>query len=286
MHQIKPTRNNMLPPDPVFTMKSDMGYIHHLNFFQNRTSQLLAATEKGLVYFWDLNTHRASYKREMGESIQAIHSYNDRIITQEKNGIIKLWTVEDFKLINSYKYCGGYCKSITVDDILAVPQENSVDLVNKKTFEKTRTLISNRKNSGQLMALERVTLENKTYILAGFESGDVILWDIVSEKICCCSRLQEQLTTLTFDSSTGRGVCGGASNNLQVFVIDKTFNMTPKCEIILGNEGSSVVRIRPDRQVNKHTVLWQFVVDQDEVYLQLIYNHLSNLYHSNTTRIS
>ncbi|VEN56751.1 unnamed protein product [Callosobruchus maculatus] len=240
MLQIKPTRNNMLPPDPVYTMKSDMGYIHHLNFFQGSTSQLLAATEKGLVYFWDLNTHRASCKKEMGESIQAVHSYTDRIITQEKSGIIKLWSTEDFKMINSYEYCGGYCKSVTIDDILVVPQEKGVDLVDKKTFKKTKTLVSDRKNSGHLMALQMVNLENGTYILAAFESGDVILWDIVSEKICGYSRLQEQLTTLTFDSTMGRGVCGGASNKMQVFAIDKSFNITLKCEIILGNEGCSI----------------------------------------------
>nr|CAH7768217.1 unnamed protein product [Callosobruchus chinensis] len=255
MHHIKPTRNNMLPPDPVFITQSDMGYIHHLNFFQDKSSQLLAATEKGLVYFWDINGQRVSCKKEVGKSIQAIHSYADRIITQERSGTIKLWSMEDFKVIHSYECYGGYCKTITIDDILVVPQENSVDLVDKKDFKKIKTLVSNRKNSGTLMALEWAKLEDGTYILAGFESGDVILWDIVSEKICGYNRLQEQLTTLTFDSSIRRGVCGGASNKMQVFVIDKSFNITVKCEISIGNEGSSIVRIRPDRQVKINVII-------------------------------
>nr|CAH7768219.1 unnamed protein product [Callosobruchus chinensis] len=161
----------MLPPDPVFITQSDMGYIHHLNFFQDKSSQLLAATEKGLVYFWDINGQRVSCKKEVGKSIQAIHSYADRIITQERSGTIKLWSMEDFKVIHSYECYGGYCKTITIDDILVVPQENSVDLVDKKDFKKIKTLVSNRKNSGTLMALEWAKLEDGTYILAGFESG-------------------------------------------------------------------------------------------------------------------
>lgn len=42
----------ILPPDPLFCMKSDMGYVHSLCFKDNTT--LLAATESGFVYFWDL----------------------------------------------------------------------------------------------------------------------------------------------------------------------------------------------------------------------------------------
>lgn len=47
----------ILPPDPVFCLKSDMGYVHSICFPKNNdtfTTNLLAATESGFVYIWDL----------------------------------------------------------------------------------------------------------------------------------------------------------------------------------------------------------------------------------------
>lgn len=47
----------VLPPDPIYCLKSDMGHIHSLCFPKtagNYSSQLLAATESGNVYFWNL----------------------------------------------------------------------------------------------------------------------------------------------------------------------------------------------------------------------------------------
>lgn len=47
----------ILPPDPVFCLKSEMGPIHNLCFLSNEsnaTDLLAAATEEGFVYIWDL----------------------------------------------------------------------------------------------------------------------------------------------------------------------------------------------------------------------------------------
>lgn len=46
----------LLPPDPVFILKGDMGYVHALTFAQeaNFSRHLLASCENGYVYIWDL----------------------------------------------------------------------------------------------------------------------------------------------------------------------------------------------------------------------------------------
>jgi hypothetical protein len=47
----------VLPPDPVFCLKSDMGHVHSLCFpitNESYASKLLAAAENGFIYFWDL----------------------------------------------------------------------------------------------------------------------------------------------------------------------------------------------------------------------------------------
>lgn len=52
----------VLPPDPVFCLKSDMGHVHSLCFDESDgdcTGLLYASTELGYVYLWDLNVRIA-----------------------------------------------------------------------------------------------------------------------------------------------------------------------------------------------------------------------------------
>lgn len=48
----------VLPPDPVYCFRGDMGYVHSLCFpnqlQNNYVDTLLASTESGKVYFWNL----------------------------------------------------------------------------------------------------------------------------------------------------------------------------------------------------------------------------------------
>lgn len=62
----------------------------------------------------------------MGESIQVIHSVGNNLITQEKEGSVKLWELKEgsgFQVTKSYRGGGGYCKSVLFDEFLVVPQE-------------------------------------------------------------------------------------------------------------------------------------------------------------------
>ncbi|CAG9820504.1 unnamed protein product [Phaedon cochleariae] len=99
------------------------------------------------------------------------------------------------------------------------------------------------------MALEKVMIDDKVYIMAGYETGDIILWDLNTFKPCGHLKLHEQITSLTFDPCTRRGVCGNSSNSLQMFTIDKDFNMSLKLELSLTNEGCNIVKLRPDKKI-------------------------------------
>ncbi|KAJ8958521.1 hypothetical protein NQ318_002315 [Aromia moschata] len=247
----------VLPPDPVFCFKSDMGYIHSLCFCAksyNYCPQLLAATEKGTVYFWDLETNRLQHQQHMGESIQKIHYFNDNIITQQKSGLVKLWSVENraYEIVNTYEAGGGYCKSLILKDNLYVPQEDgAVDVLDVNSLKKVKQLTHDKEKTGW------------DYVSAGGQSqweclfirrlrdryGDIILWDLNTFKPCGHIKLQEHITSLTFDPVTCRGVCGSASNTLQLFTIDKSYNMTLKCEVSITNEGCNIVKLRPDGKI-------------------------------------
>ncbi|RZB38599.1 WD40 domain containing protein [Asbolus verrucosus] len=246
----------VLPPDPVFCLKSDMGHIHSLCFptsNENYTSKLLAASEAGFVYFWDLETNRLQHKQLMGESIQAVHSLQNHIITQEKTGLVKLWTIENnsnYELSRTYTCNGGYCRSILLDENLIVPQEDStIDVIDIKTMTKISRLVPHKQKLGNVMCLQKVELGGKIYILGGYETGDVILWEYDTSQPCGHLKLREYITSLTFDPVTGRGICGNASNTLQIFTIDRNFNITLKCEISITNDGCNIVKLRSDRKI-------------------------------------
>ncbi|CAH1165763.1 unnamed protein product [Phyllotreta striolata] len=245
----------ILPPDPVYCFREDMGHIHSLSFCvrsSNFVSHILAGTEKGTVYFWDLETNRLQHKQEMGKSIQALHSFDFKIVTQEKEGCLKLWSVRK----SSYEpektlTCGaGFGKSILVEEALVVPQENGrVDVVDVKTFETIRSLAPDRENLGKIMALEEVTIGSSCCIMAGYETGDVVLWDMNTFRPCGHLKLQDQLTSITYDPVSRRAVAGGASKNLQLFTVDSSYEMAVKLEISITNEGCNVVKLRPDQKI-------------------------------------
>ncbi|CAH1107594.1 unnamed protein product [Psylliodes chrysocephalus] len=245
----------ILPPDPVFCFREDMGHVHCLSFCvrsSNFVSHILAGTEKGTVYFCDLETNRMQHKQEMGESIQSLHSFDFKIITQEKEGILKLWSVKksSYQVDRTHKCAPGFGRSILVEEALFVPQENScVDVIDLDNFEKIKKLSPERENLGSVMALEQVIIGNTTCIMAGYETGDVILWDMNTFQPCGHIKLQDQLTSLTFDSLTKTGVAGGASNFLQLFTINTSYEFAVKLELSITNKGCSIVKLRPDRKI-------------------------------------
>ncbi|GJQ80653.1 hypothetical protein Trydic_g9237 [Trypoxylus dichotomus] len=244
----------VLPPDPVFIFKGDMGYIHSLSFLsceKDHSSTLLVATEAGFVYIWDLETNRMKYKQNMGESIQVIHSIDQSILTQEKRGIIKMWNISEsqYESVCSYECYGGYCKSLLVNEHLVVPQESSkLDMLDFN-MKKIATFVPHDDHLGNCMCLEKAIINGTTYVLAGYESGDVILYDLRSNKSCSRIKLKECITSLSYDSITSRTIVGNSSNMLQLLTIDKSLNMTLKCEISITNEGCGIVKIRPDKKI-------------------------------------
>ncbi|KAB0801159.1 hypothetical protein PPYR_05513 [Photinus pyralis] len=249
----------LLPPDPLFILRSDMGLIHNIEFVFDgfSTSHLLAANEEGYIYLWDLKTNRSTRKEKLGASIQAIHYVPPYLISQEKSGAIKLWHMEmtaNCTLLKEYMSDGAYCRSIVINNTLIVPQVNSqVEAINLQTFEKIRMytplLASPSEKLGYTMALEKVEIGAAVYVLAGYETGDLILWNFLTGEQKVRALFKEHIMSIAFDSVTGKGVCGNSSNLLQVFTIDKDFKIKLKCEILLSSEGCSVVKLRQDRKI-------------------------------------
>ncbi|CAG9770125.1 unnamed protein product [Ceutorhynchus assimilis] len=248
----------ILPPDPLFCFKENMGNVHALCFPERNPDYcdlLLAGTEKGDVYFWDLESNRLQHKQKMGESIQALHAIEYDIITQEKNGLVKLWSIENntgYKVQRSYQAYGGFCKSVLLEKQLILSQEKAtVDIIDIDTFESIRKFVpDDNEKLGTAMCLEAFKIGGTTYLLVGYENGHLILYDYSTAQQCSQLRFKEFTTSVTFDPHSYRGVVANSSNALQVFKIDpECLEIVLQAELVLPNEGCQMVKFRPDHRL-------------------------------------
>lgn len=271
----------LLPPDPVYCLKSpDLSPFHSLCF--HTPERLYAGTAKGTVQLWDLQTNRSTYQLPVGGTggpVIALAHTEDALLTQEKNdpGAVKLW-----QLTNSSGYVlrheahtdhVGFCRFVYHPQLpsssggaapaVIIPRGGSnISILCGRTLEKRQVLnvddgggAAGLPPLGTVMCFLPVQLASGgTYLLAGYESGTLILWDLNCSKIVSHARLatadDECLMTLDYDPVTNRGVAGGSSDKIVVFCLDRqTGEIRRKSEIAIKNAGVHRLRIRKDLKV-------------------------------------
>lgn len=249
---------SVLPPDPVFVLRHvDMDSINSLIFHNN--DKLLAGTVKGNVHIWDLQTNRCTSNFQVGnDPVTALHHTDSHLITQEKGGTLKYWlktntsyVLEKTTETNHMAFCRTDYSSD--DETLVFPQDdNSIGLFNTKDWEK-RTVFApdNSLNLGLLSCLKKFNLRGQDMILAGYESGDFLTWDLRSEKPITEMNLNiGAATCVDFDGLSNRGLVGGTEERLFAITFQtKNIDLTKLQEIPIKNAGLNCVRIRSDRKI-------------------------------------
>lgn len=268
----------LLPPDPVYCLKSpDLSPFHSLYF--HTSERLYAGTAKGTVQLWDLQTNRSTFQLPVGSTspVIALAHTEDALLTQEKNDCaVKLW-----QLTNSSGYVlrheirtdhVGFCRFVYHPQLLLpggaapaviVPRGGSnISILCGQTLEERQILnVEDGAAGGGLPPLGTVMCflpvqlaSGVTYLLASYESGTLILWDLNCSKVVSHVRLttadDECLMTLDYDPVTNRGVAGGSSDKIVVFSLDRqTGEIRRKSEIAIKNAGVHRLRIRKDLKV-------------------------------------
>ncbi|XP_012510446.1 PREDICTED: guanine nucleotide-binding protein subunit beta-like protein 1 isoform X3 [Propithecus coquereli] len=105
---------------------------------------------------------------------------------------------------------------------------------------------------GMLMCLRlwQANSGPRPLLLAGYEDGSVVLWDISERKMC--SRVachEEPVMGLDFDPQKARGVSGSAGKALAVWSLDGRQALQVRGTHELTNPGVAEVTIRPDRKI-------------------------------------
>ncbi|XP_058115801.1 guanine nucleotide-binding protein subunit beta-like protein 1 [Anopheles ziemanni] len=255
----------LLPPDPVICLRSPEQSSYHSLCFRT-PEHLYAGTLKGTVQLWDLQTNRVSYQLTVGSSsILNLAHTEDALITQEKCGTVKLWNLTDAGYVLQHELSNdhaGYCRmacDVQANAVIMPRDKSTVSVLCSKTMTETIRFSPTADEEqpvpfGSVMCVLPVTLDGQRYLMAGYESGLIAMWDYRTGRVIGTPTLfasdGDCLFTVDYDPVTNRGICGGSSNNLSVFSVDrKALQLVPKSKIPIKNAGVHRVRIRKDLKV-------------------------------------
>ncbi|XP_034476161.1 guanine nucleotide-binding protein subunit beta-like protein 1 [Drosophila innubila] len=255
----------VLPPDPVFSLRCpEMGAVNSLCFHESE--RLLAGTLKGKVFLWDLQTNRSALHFEVGsEPITNLHHTKEHLVTQEKGGTITTYSISNSSYVKERSIPGnhlGYCRTAlhinpnnTNEQLLFYPcEESSIGVLHvTDPAAPTQMLVP---DDPQLPKLGSVTCfkpfecASQQFLLAGYESGHFLTWDLSSGDMIDIMELAPEAMTVDYDSITNRGIVGGATDKLTTFSYQRqSMQMQRGTELCIKNPGVNCVRIRPDQKV-------------------------------------
>lgn len=183
------------------------------------------------------------------------------MITQQKGGTIKSWhlTNSGYKLNTTLCTAhSGFCRFeyVPKDGILISPKdEDAIVVLDENDLNNTRiTLIPAAAgvdtNLGQIMCFKFIDLSGQSYLLACYESGDFLTWDLRTGKVMDQQRFEECPMAVDYDPITNRGIYGGPSDQLGVFAYSRnTAELIKRGSIALKNPGINCISIRRDQKV-------------------------------------
>nr|XP_042697480.1 guanine nucleotide-binding protein subunit beta-like protein 1 isoform X3 [Chrysemys picta bellii] len=226
------------PPDPQFVLRGTSAEVHTLHFYCGGQEPdypiLFSGSSNGLIHVWNLKTRRVDtiLDGHGGKSVywvEAIYG-RDRLLSQGRNQKICLWdlaegrnTVTDSVFTENV----GFCKC----SLLKVAQGHWLMAMPGKD-------------------LDEPDFGSCPFLLAGYEDGSVILWNLSGGKIL--SRLachQEPVMSLDFDSEKTKGVSGSSEEVLTVWSLDEQQNLKVQKTHKLVNAGIADVAIRQDKKI-------------------------------------
>ncbi|XP_054001009.1 guanine nucleotide-binding protein subunit beta-like protein 1 [Hylaeus anthracinus] len=246
----------MIPPDPKYIFRGDMGCVHCILFqVAHGVEQLFVGTATGNVHIWNLKTNRELCQIRSGQDscLNLLSLRNENLFVQHKCGLIKTYkkTESEWSLYKSididfYHYCRF--QEFSENEIFVPLKESNVGILSSSTFNVELKLNpSNFKKLGEVMFIK--PLKNEKLVLVGYEGGKLILWDVRQKSVLSFLAIQTCPMALDFDTVLMKGIIGSPSDQLQVFTLSESQVLRNKTKITLKNSGTSVIVIRPDSKI-------------------------------------
>jgi len=249
----------VLPPDPVFNLRQmEMGAVNCICF--HNTDRLFCGTAKGAVFLWDLQTNRSPLHFTAGsEPITSIYHRDESLVTQSKGGVIKSWDIVKcgYKLEKSVDTNHlGFCRIHCVPEqnlLLSPSQDNDITIHDLNDLTLQTTLSAGNQFDtplGSLMCMKLITFSNQSYVLAGYESGTFLTWDLRTNTVINSAKFEECPMAFDYCCETNRGIYGNATDKLGIFgYIRNEMKLLNRGDLPIKNAGINCIRIRKDQKI-------------------------------------
>lgn len=158
------------------------------------------------------------------DPITNLHHTKEHLVTQEKGGTITVYSISNSTYVKERSIPGnhlGYCRTAlhinpnnSNEQLLFYPCEEAAIGVLHVTdpAAPTQMLVP---DDPQLPKLGSVTCfkpfecASQLFLLAGYESGHFLTWDLTSGCLIDTLELAPEALTVDYDSMTNRGIIGG-----------------------------------------------------------------------------
>ncbi|OXB85021.1 UNVERIFIED_CONTAM: hypothetical protein H355_016143, partial [Colinus virginianus] len=260
---------------------SESGLVAELRILQ--TSPLKIKSEHGFIHVWNLRTHRveAALDGHGGKSVCWLETMDgkDRLLrfpqsccsqnnllyceSQGRDQRICVWDLAEGRTSvtdSVFTENVGFCRC----SLLKVAQGRWLMATAAKALEEVQVLELPSKTSvctlkpevgaklGMPMCLKlwQVSRGSQPSLLAGYEDGSVLLWNLATGKVL--SQLtchQEPVMSLDFDSEKAKGISGSSEKVLSIWSLNEQQNLQVQQTHRLVNAGISDISIRPDKKI-------------------------------------
>uniref|UniRef100_G3TLM6 G protein subunit beta 1 like n=1 Tax=Loxodonta africana TaxID=9785 RepID=G3TLM6_LOXAF len=259
-------------PDPQFVLRGTQSAVHSLHFCRGAQGQghplLLSGSLSGLVHIWSLQTRRAltTLDGHRGQCVTWLQTlpHGHQLLSQGRDLRLCLWDLAEGRnaVVDSVRLESmGFCRSTVLAGaqprwMLAMPGRGNDEVEILEMPSKTSVCTLKPEADAKLgmpMCLklwQQADSSPRPRLLAGYEDGSVVLWDVSEGKVC--SRVTchtEPVMGLDFDSQKARGVSGSAEKALAVWSLDEQQSLKACGTHEVTNPGIADVTIRPDRKL-------------------------------------
>lgn len=191
-----------------------------------------------------------------GEVI-SIHHGTDILITMERGGIIKThqYNNSDYKLLATENLNHkGFCKptfSKENNTIYGPKDNNSIIGLSLHSLETTLRLDlpDNLTGIGVLSYIKYYSTSSASYILSGYESGKILLWDLKSLSVLSEFQAEDYVSAIDFDPFKNRGIIANVTDTITIFAINASQELTKTSSISIKNRGLNCAKIRRDAKI-------------------------------------
>ncbi|KAG5673579.1 hypothetical protein PVAND_003615 [Polypedilum vanderplanki] len=249
----------MLQPDPSYHLKIQEP-VHSINFL---SQQLLTGTASGKIKFFCLSSLRSNFELKVSSNggILYVSSDTETLICQDRQGIIKIYDLEKCGYvakneINTEHIGFTRCIKLMNRDLLLTPSGSSdINVYDLRTSIDPIYKLSSFQNDqvGQIMCMIDVSLTSQAsetifYLIAGFESGHLVLFDLREFKAIHSIKYDFPVCSVDYDASTNRGVLSSPTiHKIHIFGIDRLkmelIQKEAECIELQHSEGSKVAGI-------------------------------------------